>query len=99
MNRRSFLTFLGLAPVAAATGAVAAVQPKPLAGYMSGVTLTGERGPEIVNLPRSSSIAPSSELKLSVDTSELVSEMRRIERKIDRQTINAVRRLRRLRAI
>lgn len=94
-SRRSFIAFLGLAPVVAATGAVAA-QPKP---YASWSALTGERGPELVNLPRGSSIATNNELKLSLDTSELVSEMRRIERKMGRQTINAVRRARRLRAI
>lgn len=60
MNRRSLLTFLGLAPVAAATGAVAATpnETRALRGLsaidadVGGYTLTGERGPEMIMVPR-----------------------------------------------
>lgn len=70
MNRRSFLRFLGLAPIAAPVLAMAAAAPRVFP-FAHGIGLTAECGPEVVMpLVRNYEIADSAAIEWLVASPE-----------------------------
>jgi phage-related minor tail protein len=97
MNRRSFLAALGVAPVAAASVAVAA--PKayadggyagPLKGYTSGVNIVGEHGPEAIMPLRR---APNGRLGVNANQNNLASLNIKIDASAAREAVVELERL------